>query len=171
MAGRDAAEATPASAIAIELDRDIDITRGDVLIEPLPSGEPALPGTCFSADLVWTGDQALVCGRSYLLIASALTVPATVTTVCGRQELTTGTQLPAQSLEINDIGVFEIATDTAVLLEEYRRCREGGGFILVDRSSRDTVAAGMTRRVLHRGQNVVPHPYAIDRVARARLKG
>lgn len=170
-AGRDAAEALPGSAVAVELDRDVDIARGDLLIDPSPSGE-LLATTAFSADLVWTGDQALVCGHSYLLVAGAATVPAVVTTVCGRLELTTGQQLPARSLEINDIGVVEVVTDTAVPLEEYRRCREGGGFILVDRPTRDTVAAGMIRQILRRDHNVVgDHTYPIDRAARARLKG
>jgi bifunctional enzyme CysN/CysC len=140
--GCDAAEAIPGSAIAVELDRDCDIARGDLLIEPPRPGEPALPATAFSADLVWTGDQALVCGRSYLLVAGALTVPAVVITVCGRRELTSGKELPARSLEINDIGVVEVATDTAVPLEEYRRCREGGGFILVDRTLMPTGSIG-----------------------------
>jgi bifunctional enzyme CysN/CysC len=98
-------------------------------------------------------------------------MPAVITTVCGRLELMTGKQLPADGLEANDIGVVEVATDTAVPLEEYRRCREGGGFILVDRRTRDTVAAGMIRHVLRREHQVVFHTYGIDRAARARLKG
>jgi sulfate adenylyltransferase subunit 1 (EFTu-like GTPase family) len=59
VAGRDAAEARPGSAVPVELDRDLDLVRGDLLIEPLRPGEPALSVTDFSADLVCTATRHL----------------------------------------------------------------------------------------------------------------
>lgn len=171
VAGRDSAEATPGAAVVVELDREVDAGRGDLLVSPPPSGARESLAGAFSADLVWTGEHPLMRGHSYLLVAGVRTVPATVTAVLGRVDVNTGEELPARNLAKNDIGVVEIATDTPILLDEYRRCRDSGGFILVDRTTRDTVAAGMTRHALRRGHNVVPHHFTVDRAARARIKG
>lgn len=170
-AGRDTAEATTGTAVAVELDREVDAGRGDLLIDPPPSGKPEHPAIAFSADLVWTGGQALMRGRSYLMVAGVRTVPAVITAVRGCRDVRTGKELAARNLVINDIGVVEIVTDTPVSLDEYRRCRDSGGFILVDRLSRDTVAAGMIRHSLRRGRNIVPHDFVVNRATRARLKG
>ncbi|MGH3694292.1 MAG: adenylyl-sulfate kinase [Pseudonocardiaceae bacterium] len=169
-AGRDATEATPGTAVVVEFDRDVDAARGDLLIDTPPSGKSELPANAFSADLVWTDDRQLMRGRSYLMVAGTLTEPVVITAIRGRLDVATGMLLSARSLETNDIGVVEVATATAVPLDEYRRCRDSGGFILVDRISLDTVAAGMVRHALRRGCNVVPHDLALDRTARARLK-
>jgi bifunctional enzyme CysN/CysC len=71
---------------------------------------------------------------------------------------------------MNDIGLVEIATDTPVPLDPYELARDTGGFLLVERVSRDTVAAGMVRHALRRAHNVVPHAFSVDRAARAALK-
>lgn len=170
MAGQDTTEAMPGTAVVIELDREVDVARGDLVIDTPPSGEPELPANAFSADLIWTDDQQLMRGRSYLMMAGTLTVPATITAIHGRLDLTTGVLLPARSLGINDIGIVDLATTTSVPLDEYQRCRGNGSFILVDRLTLDTVAAGMIRHALRQGHNVTPHDFALDRAARARLK-
>jgi bifunctional enzyme CysN/CysC len=87
-----------------------------------------------------------------------------------RRDVVTGQQLAARVLETNDIGRVEIATDTAIPMDAYSSIRETGGFLLVDRVSADTVAAGMVTHALRRSLNVVPHNYEVDRDARARLK-
>lgn len=170
VAGQDTIEAMPGTAVVIELDREVDAARGDLVIDTPPSGKPELPAHAFSADLIWTDDQRLTCGRSYLMVAGTLTVPATITVIRGCLDLTTGMLLPARSLGINDIGIVDLATTTAVTLDEYQRCRSNGSFILVDRLTLDTVAAGMIRHPLRQGRNVTPHDFALDRAARARLK-
>ncbi|MFM8774885.1 MAG: adenylyl-sulfate kinase [Actinomycetota bacterium] len=70
----------------------------------------------------------------------------------------------------HDIGRVEIATDTPIPLDLYAACRDTGGFLLIDRVSADTVAAGMVSMALRRSLNVVPHAYEVNRDARARLK-
>jgi bifunctional enzyme CysN/CysC len=109
-------------------------------------------------------------GRSYLLAVGPRTVPATVTVVRHRRDVVTGQQLAARILEMNDIGRVEVATDTPVPLDMYTACRDTGGFLLIDRVTADTVAAGMVTHALRRSLNVVPHAYEVDRGARARLK-
>ena len=71
------------------------------------------PATAFAADLVWTGEEELRHGRSYLLLAGSLAVPAVVTAIRGRRDVVSGEEMAARTLKMNDIGHVEIATDTA----------------------------------------------------------
>lgn len=109
-------------------------------------------------------------GRSYMLMVGPRSVPATVTVVRHRRDVVSGQQLAARVLEMNDIGRVEVATDIPIPLDPYTTCRDTGGFLLVDRVTADTVAAGMVTHSLRRALNVVPHDYEVDRGARARLK-
>jgi len=163
--------ASPATPVTVTLTDDIDIRRGDLLTTPAARGNELSPATAFSATLVWTAEEPLMHGRSYLLLAGPLTVPAVVTTVRGRLDVVSGKQFAARTLGINDIGTVELTTDTPVSLDSYSTGRGTGSFLLVDRVSKDTVAAGMVRYALRRGRNVVPHAYTVNRAARQRLKG
>ncbi|TAK70400.1 MAG: adenylyl-sulfate kinase [Actinomycetota bacterium] len=162
---QDAAHA--GQAVTITTDTEVDITRGDLLVAP---GAVPSPADRFAADVVWFGEQPLAHGRSYLLVAGPLTVPAVVTNLRHRLDVVTGHEDAARHLETNDIGRVEIATDSPVPLDAYAVCRETGGFLLVDRLTSDTVAAGMVRHALRRSFNVIPHRYDVDRQARAVLK-
>ncbi len=170
----DLAEAAAGDAVTITLDREVDVTRGDLLAAAgtTPDGSTAWPQPAdrFSADVVWVGEEPLMHGRSYLLAVGPRTIPATVTVVRHRRDVVTGQQLAARVLDMNDIGRVEIATDTPVPMDVYSACRDTGGFLLIDRVSADTVAAGMVTHALRRSLNVVPHDYEVDREARARLK-
>jgi bifunctional enzyme CysN/CysC len=170
----DLAEARSGDAVTVTLDREVDVTRGDLLAAEgtTPAGETAWPQPAdrFAADVVWVGEEALMHGRSYLLAVGPRTVPATVTVVRHRLDVVSGQKLAARVLDMNDIGRIEIATDTPIPMDMYTQCRDTGGFLLIDRVSADTVAAGMVTHALRRSLNVVPHSYEVDRDARARLK-
>ncbi len=170
----DLSEARTGDAVTVTLDREVDVTRGDLLAAAGADASGATawpqPADRFSADVVWTGEEPLMHGRSYLLVVGPRMVPATVTVVRHRRDVVTGQQLAARVLEMNDIGRIEIATDTALPLDPYSVCRDTGGFLLVDRVTADTVAAGMVTHSLRRALNVVPHEYEVDRTARAILK-
>jgi bifunctional enzyme CysN/CysC len=120
---------------------------------------------------VWLGEEPLAHGRSYLLVCGPLTVPATVTVVRHRLDVESGHEDAARILGLNEVGRVEVATDRPIPLDAYERSRDTGGFVLVDRVSADTVAAGMVRFALRRSANVVQHDYAVDREARERLAG
>ena len=170
----DMAEAAAGDAVTITLDREVDVTRGDLIAADgtTESGETAWPQPAdrFAADVVWVGEEALMHGRSYLLAVGPRTVPATVTVVRHRLDVVSGQKLAARVLDMNDIGRIEIATDTPIPMDMYADCRDTGGFLLIDRVTADTVAAGMVTHALRRSLNVVPHSYEVDRDARARLK-
>jgi bifunctional enzyme CysN/CysC len=170
----DMAEASAGDAVTVTLDREVDVTRGDLLAADgtTATGETAWPQPAdrFAADVVWVGEEALMHGRSYLLAVGPRTVPATVTVVRHRLDVVSGQKLAARVLDMNDIGRVEIATDVPIPMDMYSECRDTGGFLLVDRVSADTVAAGMVTHALRRSLNVVPHSYEVNRDARARLK-
>jgi bifunctional enzyme CysN/CysC len=170
----DVAEARTGDAVTVTLDREVDVTRGDLLAAAgtTESGDTAWPQPAdrFAADVVWVGEEALMHGRSYLLAVGPRTVPATVTVVRHRLDVVSGQKLAARVLDMNDIGRVEIATDVPIPMDMYSQCRDTGGFLLIDRVTADTVAAGMVTHALRRSLNVVPHNYEVDREARARLK-
>jgi bifunctional enzyme CysN/CysC len=169
VAGVDRDRATAGDAVAVELVPDLDVTRGDLLESA--TSEPVVPADRFSADVVWLGEEPLAHGRSYLLVSGPLIVPAVVTTVRHRLDVATGSEEAARVLRLNDVGRVEVATDRPVPLEAYLHSRDTGGFVLVDRLSADTVAAGMVRYALRRSANVRSHEFVVDRAARERLNG
>lgn len=171
--GRDVEAATADQAVVVTLETETDVSRGDLVVSPaegLPEEQFPRPATAFAADLVWTGEEDLRHGRSYLLLAGSLAVPAVVTAIRNRRDVVTGEEMAARTLKMNDIGLVEVATDTPVPLDPYQLSRDTGGFLLVERVSRDTVAAGLVRHPLRRAHNVVPHTFTVDRAARAALK-
>jgi len=163
----EAQNAYAGTAIAVELKDQIDVTRGDLLT---PVTVPAKPADRFAADLVWLSEEPLVHGRSYLLISGPLQVPATILALRHRLDVETGAHEAARVLEMNDVGAVELATDRPVPLDPYALSRDTGGFVLVDRLTADTVAAGMVKHAMRRAFNVVPHKYQVDQSARAQQK-
>ena len=161
--------ATLGQAITITLDHEVDVTRGDVIVGAQGTG--VQPADRFAVDMVWIGEEPLAHGRSYLLVSGSLSVPATVTNVRHKLDVVSGNHDAARILSMNDIGRVEVATDKPVPLDPYAVCRDTGGFLLVDRVTADTVAAGMVVHSMRRSFNVVPHTYDVDHAARIRLMG
>ena len=165
--GADLDRAVAGQAVTLTLDHEVDVTRGDVI-----SGDGQLqPADRFAADMVWLSEEPLAHGRSYLLVSGARSIPATVTNVRNRLNVVTGHEDAARILEMNEIGRVEIATDRPIPMDPYSISRDTGGFLLVDRVTADTVAAGLTRHAMRRAFNVVAHTYDVDRQARQLLMG
>lgn len=165
--GKPAEVALATDAVAIKPDVEIDISRGDVLCA---ENEQLQPADRFSADLVWIGEEPLAHGRSYALISGPTSVNATVTTIRHKLDVNTGHEDAARVLNLNEIGRVTIATEKPIPLDLYSDVRDTGGFLLVDRVTKHTVAAGMVHHVLRRSFNVVPHEFEINKEARGRLK-
>ena len=120
----------------------------------------------------WSGmaDQAMLPGRSYWLKLGTRTVGATVTELKFSVNVNTLEHMAAKSLDLNAIGVAEVATDRPIVFEAYADNRTLGGFILIDKMTNATVAAGMINFSLRRAQNVHWQASDIAREARADLK-
>lgn len=156
------------TSVAIELDIETDIGRGDVLVTPktdLPVSRAHL------ADLVWLDDESLNSASSYVLRVGSHEVPARVDKVRFVLDLDAGEEIPTQSLRANDIGRVEITADRPLLLDPYANSRHTGGFILCDRLTGRTMAAGMAVHPLQRESDVVRHAFAVTRENRESLNG
>lgn len=162
---RDAAEA--GSSVVIVLDRELDIARGDLLCgEPSPSVADQ-----FQAHLLWTGSAPLVAGRRYLLRLGTDEVPASVTTLKHAIDVETGAKIPARSLGTNGLAVANLATDRPVAFDPYAENRDMGGFVLIDRMSHETVAAGMIDFALRRATAISWQVFDTTPLARAAAMG
>jgi bifunctional enzyme CysN/CysC len=158
--------AEPGTPVTVELSDDVDVRRGDLLA----GHRSPPPSTAFRATVVWTGARPLDPGGDYLLLVGPRVLSATVTGPHGLLDVLTGQTVPAKTLSVNDIGVLTVTTATPAFVDSYADSRDTGCFLLVDRRTKDTVAAGMVSAPRQR-EDVVPQEYAVDRASRERLKG
>ena len=165
--GADLEEAVAGQSVTLTLADAVDCSRGDVLAAAEDSPEIA---DQFEATLVWMADEELLPGRPYWLKLATQLVTATIHGPKYQINVNTLERLAAKTLSLNAIGVANLSTDKPLVFESYERSRELGGFILIDKISNATVAAGMLHFALRRSSNVHWQPLDIDREAHARLK-
>ena len=164
----DIPNAAAGKAVTMVLEPDIDATRGDYIEK---ADNYTNPADRFSANLVWLGESELVTSRSYYLVNGSGMVPATITNIRHRLNITEGAQESARTLGMNEIGLVEIATDAPIPLTKYSENRNSGNFVLVDRVTLGTVGAGMVVHALRRATNITKHDYEIDKEVRSQQKG
>ena len=163
----DVAEAQVGDSVTLQLDREIDTSRGDVLST---ADSPPDVADQFEAHLIWTSAQTLVPGRQYLLKLATREVTATVTAIKHLQDVNTGAHLAAKSLTMNEIAVVCLSVSAPLVFEPYARNRTLGGFILIDKFSFETVAVGMLDFALRRAHNVHWQMMEVNQAARSALK-
>ena len=159
-------QAAPGQAVTLVLDREIDASRGDVLAAA-PAPEQAEQIT---ASIVWMDETPLFRGRAYLFMLGTRAVVATVTEITSRVDVETLEDEPARELHLNEIGRVSISLSHPVACEPYTASRELGGFILVDRLTRNTVGAGMVTEITSARSPIYWHHLDVDQAARAALK-
>ena len=164
----DRAQAVAGESVTIVLEDEVDISRGDVISA---ADAPAEVADQFECTIVWMTDEPLLPGRPYLLKLGARTVSATVTEPKYKVNVNTMEHLAAKKLELNEIGVCNIALDRAVAFDPYTSNRETGGFILIDRMNNNTVGAGMLHFALRRSHNIHLQHVDVDKAARSALLG
>lgn len=155
-------------AVVLELEGEHDLSRGAILSSKTDRPELA---DQFAAHLIWMSLQPLRSGRTYLLRIGNDWVPASVTRIKHKIDINTHLHVAATEMELNDIAEVNIMTQRPVVFDAYRDHRALGGFILVDRVTHETVAAGMILHGLRRATNVHLHHHSVDREARALMKG
>ena len=161
-------EAVAGQAVTLVLDREVDVSRGDMLVH---RGEVPEYSNQFQARLVWMQDEAAFPGRSYLLKIGAQMVPASITDLKFRTNVNTLEKSPAKSLELNEVGTVTLATDKPIAFDSYATNGQTGAFILIDRLSNATVGAGVIDFGLRRAQNLSYQSFDVNRQVRADLKG
>ena len=164
-------EAVAGQSVTLCLADEIECSRGSVIAA---ADSPPESADQFQATLVWLDDQPLRVGRAYWLKLATQTVSATVQQpkyeINVNDPAGSGSHLAAKTLELNAIGVAELTTDRPMVFEPYADSRPLGGFILIDKLTNATVAAGMLLFSLRRAQNVHWQALDIDRAQHARLK-
>ena len=144
-----------------------DCSRGAVIAA---ADNPPQAADQFRATLVWMDQTELLPGRAYWLKSATQTVSATVQPPKHLVCVNTMAELSGKTLELNDIGVAEVYTDRQLVFEPYADSHDLGGFILIDKATNATVAAGMLDFALRRAQNVHWQAVEINREAHARQK-
>ena len=155
-------------AVTLVLDREVDISRGDMLAHP---GQTPDYSNQFQARLVWMSEESAFPGRSYLLKLGSQTVPATITDLKFRTNVNTLEHTAATKLDLNEVGTVTIATDKAIAFDPYAANALTGGFILIDRLSNATLGAGTIEFGLRRAQNLTYQSFDVNREVRGAMKG
>ena len=154
-------------SVTLTLKPDVDVSRGDVIVA---ADSPLEAADQFQARIVWMGDEPLTVGRPYRLKLHTQEVGATVTRIRHRVDESDGSLLAASHLELNDLGVINLATNRAVPFAPFDDSRGLGGFILIDRATNATVGAGTINFALMRAANVKWQDFDITGEVRADLK-
>ncbi|MCW6510500.1 sulfate adenylyltransferase subunit CysN [Lichenifustis flavocetrariae] len=166
--GGDVERAEAGEAVTLTLRDEVDIARGDILSH---AQDRPIVADQFAATLIWMSDEKLLPGRSYLMKLATRTVPVTVTSLKHRIDVNTLEQhIAAKTLSLNEIGLCNLAASTAIAFDPYRENADTGAFILIDRMTNATAAAGLVDFALRRATNIHTHDQTVTRSARAILK-
>ena len=155
-------------AVTLVLDRDVDVSRGDVLAA---ADAPAKVADALAARLIWLHDTPLAAGREYLVKLGTRSVPGSISRIRHRIDVNTREAEPAESLCLNDLGQVEMRLQAPVVFEAYADSRDLGGFILIDRLTNATVGVGMVEAALHFATDITWQALDVDRAGRGRLMG
>ena len=163
----DLPQAVAGQSVTLTLTDEIDCSRGDVL--SIADNPPEVAGQ-FETTLIWMADEPLLPGRPYWMKLATQTVSATIQPPKYQINVNTLEHIAAKTLELNAIGVATLSTDKPIVFEPYAASHDLGGFILIDKMTNATVAAGMLHFSLRRSQNVHWQALDISREVHADLK-
>jgi bifunctional enzyme CysN/CysC len=164
----DLAEAVAGQSVTITLKDEIDVSRGDVLAA---AASPPAVADQFETTLVWFDDEPMLPGRPYLMKLGTRVVSAQVAEPKYKINVNSLERLAATRLDLNEIGVCNLSTDTPIAFDAYADNKDLGGFILIDRISNRTVGAGMLHFALRRSQNIHWQALDVDKQTRSVAKG
>lgn len=159
--------AVEGQAVTIVLEDQIDISRGDMLVDP--ANRPHVADQ-FQAHLIWFDAQPMIPGRSYILRTEVDSVSATITALKHQVNINTFAHEAAKHLNMNEVGACNISTQAPIAFDPYKSNRATGNFILIDRFTNATVGAGMIDHPLRRASNVHWQATDVNKEARAAIK-
>ncbi len=159
--------AVAGDSVTLTLSDELDIARGDILCDPKSRPDVAEQ---FAAHLFWMGDEKLLPGRSYLMKTGARTVPVSVTELKHRLDVNSLGELAAKTLHLNEVGFCNLAATAPLAFDPYQKNRATGAFILIDRLTNATAAAGMIAFGLRRATNVHLQGLSVSKLDRAGIK-
>ena len=161
-------QAVTDQAVTLTLDREIDLSRGDFIVA---ADAPCEVSDQFEAELVWMDNEPGYVGRRYSFQLGTSHANASLTDIKFKYDVNTFEQLSGRELAFNEIANVQITLDADIPFEAYAHCPGLGAFVLIDRYTNATVAAGMIRFALRRSSNVHRQALSVDRAAREKLSG
>ena len=161
-------QAVTDQAVTLTLDREIDLSRGDLIVA---ADAPCEVSDQFEAELVWMDNEPGYVGRRYSFQLGTSQANASLTDIKFKYDVNTFEQLSGRELSFNEIANVQITLDAEIPFEAYTTCPGLGAFVLIDRYTNATVAAGMIRFALRRSSNVHRQALSVDRAAREKLSG
>jgi len=164
----DKAQGVSGESVTLTLADEIDISRGDVISS---AHDPAGLADQFEATIAWLDETPMLPGRAYLVKTGASTVGGSISKPKYVVEVNTLDRLVAKTLNVNEVGVCTLTLDRAIAFDPYADNRDMGSFIVIDRLSNHTIAAGTIHFALRRSQNIHWQALEVDKAARARLNG
>jgi bifunctional enzyme CysN/CysC len=164
----DLTAASAGMAVTLTCTDEVDIARGDVLAHP--DNRPEVVDQ-FAAHLLWMAEEEMLPGRSYLMRIGTRFVAARVTSLKHKVDVNTLEHMAARTLALNDVGLCNLSTASAVPFDPYEENRTTGAFILIDRFTNATVGAGMISFGLRRATNIHRQSVLVDKNARLHRNG
>lgn len=159
-------EAYKEEAVTICLDREVDSSRGCVVVRDI-----ALQvGRMFVCKLLWMDDAPLVVGKNYILKLGTTMIPATVMKLTAGINVNDGNEVPVKRIYKNEMAICEISCQESIVFEEFVKNREMGRFILIDRVSHMTAACGIVEKAIHRQEHLYWQDMDVTRELRASQK-
>lgn len=167
VAAKDVNNATTGQPVTIQLDREIDISRGDVIVRDTE----VHVANMYNSTILWMDDEPLVEGRSYLLKVGTKKIPATVMQIKHKIDINTGDLVPTHTLHKNEIAECNIAISEKIVFDQFNKHKAIGNFILINRISNATSACGIINHSLRRSDNLSWQSLDITREIRAKNLG
>ncbi len=155
-------------AVTLTLDREIDLSRGDVIAS---RDGPCEVAQQFEAELIWMDTEEGFAGRQYRFRLGTVETNASISSIKSNYNVNTFESLSARSLGLNDISTITISLDRPIPFEAYDCNKTLGAFVLIDRYTCKTVAAGMLKFSLRRASNIHRQAESIGRSSREMLSG
>jgi bifunctional enzyme CysN/CysC len=160
--------AVAGQAVTLTLQDEIDVSRGELLSDPRTRPVTA---DQFEAKLIWMHEEPLLPGRHYVIKMGFQTRAAQVSALKYKVNVNTLEHLATKTLELNDVGICNLSLDHPLTFDPYLENRHTGSFILIDRFTNATIAAGMIDFALRRADNIHWQSVDIHKAPRAQLKG
>ncbi|WP_417845084.1 sulfate adenylyltransferase subunit CysN [Thalassospira sp.] len=161
-------QAVAGQAITLTLEDEIDISRGDVLASSEARTDYA---DQFEAKIIWMHEDEMLPGRPYLIKMGGQLSGAQISTLKYKVNVNTLEHVAGKTLELNEVGIANIAADRALAFDPYDDNRHTGRFIIIDRYTNATVGAGMVNHSLRRATNIKWQEMDVSKQARATQKG
>ncbi|MDC6452836.1 sulfate adenylyltransferase subunit CysN [Alphaproteobacteria bacterium] len=155
-------------AVTIQLDREVDISRGDLIVA---ASEPCEVADQFEAKIFWMDSETSYAGREFTIKIGTSSVNARITKIKHAIDVNTGNNVPSKYLSLNDFAVITLKTDRPITFEPFSTVPGLGSFVMVNKITHHTAAAGMISFPLRRSTNIHKQKLEVDQNARNQLCG